>query len=228
MITKNPLRTMRIVTNFLIICFIAIGLIFLWPLFKYRQNDRYKCQGDILECTASVFGEDDQCHSNACWISFNDKFIMKSKMTFNMYDKFVENVKEKCSNKEWLNNDENLENKCKEYEDINLWLSDISIPDDKNQYVKGLSTEKINMICRDILFFDGFYENNGRLITIEEVKQLKSVKHKNLNINKPCSTIYRNGMCDLDEFEILDGWIIDYENSTFRCVADGSEIRSYI
>ncbi len=224
MITAHSLRTTRIVTNFLIICSIAIGLIFLWPLLHYRQNDRYKCNDDLLSCTASVFGESDQCHSNACWVSFGDKFIMKSRMTFNMYDKFVENDKTTCLDKPLLKKHKNIKERCKPYKNIDSWLDDDNIKRISDEdYIKGLSTDKIKLICRDILFFEGLYKNKGRLMTEQEFNELRKVKHKELNTNKPCSTMYKHGMCDLSEFEMQNEGASDYD-STFRCVAEGSEI----
>ena len=224
MITAHSLRTTRIVTNFLIICFIAIGLIFLWPLLHYRQNDRYKCNGDLLSCTASVFGESHQCQSNACWVSFGDKFIMKSRMTFGMYDKFVENMHTTCLNDSFIK-DKNIKERCKPYKNIESWLAEDKITrTSDDSYIKGLSTDKIKLICRDILFFEGLYKNKGRLMTEQEFNELKNIKHKGINANKPCSTMYKNGMCDLSETEMQNEGASNYDFLTFRCVAEGSEI----
>jgi hypothetical protein len=142
-----------------------------------------------------------------------------------MYDKFVENAKTTCLDKSLLKY-KNIKERCKPYKNIDSWLDDDNIKRISDEdYIKGLSADKIKLICRDILFFEGLYKNKGRLMTEQEITELRKVKHKELNTNKPCSTMYKNGMCDLSETEMQNEWASDdYEFSTFRCVAEGSEI----
>lgn len=74
----------------------------------------------------------------------------------------------------------------------------------------------------------GVYENNGRLPTGQEIDELRAIPHKGIISDEPCSVMYKNGMCDLAEIEMQNEWISGYESSTFRCVAEGSEIKAVI